>query len=199
MADSHTDTDLHAGDHVVDAHADTHEAVAAEHGGHGEHEESGPIQIELGMFLLFLVVFLAAAAVLKKFAWGPILDGLDAREEKIQKSIEQAEEIQAKLEDIESRQASMIAKADEKAKGIVEHSRDAAKEAAKVIEGKAREEAKILVENATREIDSAREKAEASLRQESAVLAVGLASKILGEELTEARQKELTDKLIKGL
>lgn len=184
-----------------DAYAGTHASVDAGHGGgHGDdHGGGGPIALDLGMFLLFLLVFVIAAAILKKFAWGPILDGLDAREEKIQKSIEQAEEIQAKLEDIESRQVSMITEADEKAKGIVEKSREAAKEAAKVIEGKAREEARILVENATREIDSAREKAEASLRQESAELAVGLASKILDEELTKERQKDLTDKLIKGL
>ena len=133
MAESKKDYDLHA----------AHETVDAGHGGHGEDE--GPIQVDLGMFLLFLLVFVAAAAILKKYAWGPILSGLDAREEKIAKSIQQAAEIQAKLEDIESRQASMIAEADEKAKSIVEHSRDAAKEAAKVIEGKAREEARIPV------------------------------------------------------
>ncbi len=196
MADSNTDVDLHAQDHAVDAHADTHETVA---GGHEEHEESGPIQIDLGMFLLFLLVFLAAAAILKKFAWGPILDGLDEREEKIATSIQQAEEIQAKLEDIESRQASMIAEADEKAKGIVEQSREAAKEVARVIEQKASEEARILVDNAARDIGAAREKAVDGLRKESVELAIGLAAKVLETEMSAEQQAKLTEKLIGDL
>lgn len=192
MAESQSDHELHA-----KGHASTHETVDAGHGGHGEDE--GPIQVDLGMFLLFLLVFVAAAAILKKYAWGPILDGLDAREQKIAKSIEQADEIEARLNDIESRQAALIAEADEKAKSIVEHSREAAREAARVIEKKAGEEARILVENAAREIESAREKAEASLRRESAELAVGLATKILETEMTADQQVKLTEKLIKEI
>ena len=63
----------------------------------------------------------------------------------------------------------------------------------------AKEDAQIVVENAQREIRTIREKAEASLKRESAEMAITLASKIIGENLDDERNRNLTDKLISEL
>ena len=178
------------------------EGQPAKHEGAGDAEHGGAsveLMPEKTLVLWTWITFAAVLVVLYKFAWKPILRGLEQREENIRKSIEEAEEISRRLAEIKATQDSMIAEADEKAKNIVAESRKAAVEAARVIEGKAREESQILLENAQREIGALEEKAKVALRRDSAELAVSLAGKILGEQLDAARQRALTDKLIKEL
>ena len=79
---------------------------------------------------------------------------------------------------------------------MIDQARQAATEAAAVIEAKARQEQEILLGNARREIKDAREKAVAELRRESADLAIGLSRKIIGESLDEQKSRELVDRLI---
>ena len=76
------------------------------------------------------MVFLLLLAVMYKFAWKPILAGLDSREAGIRAAVDNAEKITAQLAEIESQRASIIGVADDKAKEIVTAARDAAKEAA---------------------------------------------------------------------
>lgn len=188
MADPHAEP--------MSAHGtDLHETVAHE----GAHEPASPLQVDGQMVAWTWVMFALVAVVLYKYVWKPILAGLDQRESGIRKSIEDAEEIQRQMETLGEKTRGMIAEADQKARDIVDASRKAATEAARVIEDKGREESRILLENATREIAAAREKASASLRLESAQLAVDLAGKILQEELSPKKQQELTTKLIQGL
>ena len=181
------------------AHSELTEEHGVPHGDAGGHGEVNPVQVDGLMALWTWVTFIVVALILYKFAWKPILAGLDNREETIRKSLDDAERITAKLSEIEQTQGAMIAEADETAKDIVAQSRKAAGEAARVIEDKARAESQILQENAQREIEAARAKAASDLQRESAELAVALTAKVLKGELDEKRQKSLTDQLIKEL
>lgn len=178
-----------------DVVADTHATVAVEEA----HHEPSPMDVSPKMMGWTWLTFGIVALVLYKLAWKPILQGLDDREEKIRKSIEDAEKIQQSMNELDAKRQEQIAEADSKAKKIVVDARKAAVEAAGVIEAKARSQAEIMSENAAREIKSAQEKAQVALREEAAELAVSLASKILHEELNAERQKALTAELIKDL
>src|SRR5438270_12138271 len=73
--------------------------LAAEAG--GEAQPSSPLyEVNQGLIsgIVTIVVFLVLVAVLGKYAWGPILSGLKAREEKIRKEIADAEATRAKAE-----------------------------------------------------------------------------------------------------
>ena len=148
------------------------------------------------MVILTWITFGLLAAVLYKVAWKPILAGLEARETAIRKALDDAAKAKSELERIEAQRASLIAAADEKAKAIVEQARQAAIDAAAVIEQKARDEAQILLDNAQREIRGERDRAMAVLRRESAELAVGLARKVLRDQLDEARGRAVVNQLI---
>ena len=80
---------------------DTHgESVDTGHGSvdtsHGESEGDPNIfEGGWGNVILTLSVFLVLLAVLGKWAWGPILAGLQKREEHIRQSIEEAEKARA--------------------------------------------------------------------------------------------------------
>ena len=140
--------------------------------------EPGVMSPDIIMLILTWVAFISLMLILHKFAWKPILAALDAREEVIRKSVEEAEN---------------------KSRQMIEDSRKAAVEAAKIIQEKAREEAKILIENATREIGAERDRAQDQLKKLSAEIAVDLAEKILEENVDEAKNRRLIDEYLKQI
>ena len=173
------------------------EVPAAHDAGAGEHGGSSPVSG--AMFFWFLTIFVIAALILKKYAFGPILDSLDAREEEIARSLENADRLERELATLDEKVHAKLEEADAKVRSMIDAGREAAREAGQVIEAKAREEAKILRENAEREIASARGKAENALLQHSAEAAVSFTVALLDKELDSKARKELTDKLIAGM
>ena len=151
------------------------------------------------MIVLTWVTFFALFFVLYKFAWKPILTGLDNREAAIRKSVEEVQKIKDELAAMDAKRSAILAQADAKAKTIVDESRKAAQEAAKVIQQKTREEAQIIIENATREVDQQVEMAKRVLLEESTRTAVQLAEKILKENLNEDKQRKLVKEYIKEI
>jgi F-type H+-transporting ATPase subunit b len=189
-------TDAGPSPETVTAHA-----AVETHGTHADHEShgGGPLSVEWPMFFWFLAVFLIAGWILKKFAWQPILDGLEKRENDIRASIENAERVRQELAELDERRRVSLAEADAKAKEILDAARKAAVEAARVIEHKARDEANILLDNARREVKTATESARAVLRREASEVAVGLAGKILRDQLDADRARALNERLLQEL
>lgn len=170
-----------------------HMEVPAAHGGAAGH---APSPVNGAMFFWFLTIFVVAALILKKYAFGPILDGLDKREEEIAQSLENADRLERELATLEATVQSKLDETEDQVRGMIDSGREAAREAGKVIESKAREEAQILRENANRDIASAQGKAENTLRITSAEIAVAMANKLLRQQMDEKGQKALADQLI---
>ena len=149
------------------------------------------------MVLLTWVTFFLLLAVLYKYAWKPILNILDVREESIRKSLEDVDQIKSELEALDSKCTQLTAEAERKSTEIIDQSRKAAREAANIIANKAREEAQISLENAIRDIKEEVQKAQMQLREESVQIAVGLASKLIEENLSVEKNRSLINKFIK--
>jgi F-type H+-transporting ATPase subunit b len=153
----------------------------------------------MNMVLLTWIIFFILLAILYKFAWKPILAGLDAREASIRKSIEDVDRIRCEMENIEQTRKRLIDEAQAKSKEIIDHSRKAAREAAHIIEQKAREEAKISLENAIRDIRDETQKAQRKLREESAQIAVALAGKLIEENMDTEKNQRIVNNFIKDI
>ena len=154
---------------------------------------------QVTMMILTWITFFSLLAILHKFAWKPILQGLEKREDDIRKAIEHADQLKDELAQIGEQRSAVLDEAAHKAKEIIDQSRKAAIEAANTIQQKAREESKILVENAQREIKESVEKARADLREETAHMAVSLASKLIQENLDKEKNQKLVSQLIKEI
>ena len=163
------------------------------------HHEKGFFSPDMNMVLLTWVTFFLLLAVLYRFAWKPILSILDAREESIRKSLEDVDRIKNELESLDAKCSQLIADADSKAAEVIDQSRKAAKEAANIIQNKAREEAQISLENALRDIKEETQKARVKLREESVQIAVGLASKLIKENMSADKNRLLIDRFIKKI
>lgn len=161
------------------------------------HAQSGILSPDVSMMALTYATFFVLLFILYKLAWKPILENLEKRERHIRQSVDEAQKIKDELAAIDRKRQEVIAAADEKSRHIIDQARKGAVEAAKVIEQKVKDEAQILLTNANTEIKATQKEIKASLRQESAQLAVLLASKIIDENLDEAKHHKLIDKLIK--
>ena len=150
-----------------------------DHGGGGTNIFAG----DLGNILWTLLVFGLVVFVLGKFAWGPLLETLQKREDFIRESLQSAksdrESAEARLREYEER----LNQARAEATAIVEEGRRDGEVLRQRIEEDARAEADKIIERSRREIDIARETAVKELYELSARLATDLAGKIVGREL----------------
>lgn len=161
--------------------------AAASEGG----DPGGVFAGDIGNALWTLVIFGSVVFVLGKFAWKPILSGLQAREAFIRTSLEEARrdrtEAEARLKQYEERLNS----ARSEATAIVEESRRDADVVKRRIEEEARDEAGRIIERARREIGLAKEAAVKELYQVSAEVTTEIVGRILKREINAQDHERL--------
>lgn len=150
-----------------------------------------PEEVRYDLAIYTFVVFALLLLLLWKFAWGPIMRGLDAREASIAKMIEDArianETATKQLKQYEQK----LAAAQEEAGRIVGDARRQAEEVAAGIRAEAEAAAQRQREQAVSEIESAKNQALREIAQKSVDTAVELAGKIVRRELREADHQQL--------
>ena len=171
--------------------------VVPQEGGHSGEQKAGVLDVSFWMVLLTWVVFISVTVFLYKIAWKPILEVLAKREETIKKSLDDAEKARQDLADTQTKSKQMLAEVEAKSREMMHSAKAAAGDIAAIIEKKAKEDAAQMLVDAQREIASATERARASLRMESAELAIGLASRIMAENLDVSKNKALVEKYLK--
>ena len=161
-------------------------ALAAEGGG-----DANIFAGDLGNMIWTLVIFVLVLVVLGKFAWGPILEGLQGREDFIRKSLEEAkadrEAAEARLHEYEAK----LAEARAEATAIVEEGRRDAEVVKQSIESDAREEAQKTVERSIREINQAKVAAIEEVYNAASSTAVDLAAHVIRKELSAEDHERL--------
>lgn len=147
-------------------------------------DEMSPFAGNLGNAIWTLSIFLIVLAVLRKFAWGPILAGLQRREQFIHESLSSAkrdrEAAEARLQEHEQR----LLAAREEASKIVEEGRRDGESVKRKIEEDARLAGDEMIERARREIGVARDTAMRDLYERSADLATNVAGTILRRQIS---------------
>lgn len=159
----------------------------AAHGENPDHSVLSWDGAHGSIFATTLVCFAILLIILKKFAWEPILAGLDAREEKIRKSLDDAEAAAKALEDAAAKAQATIAEAIAKAREIEAAARAHAQRDGDKLRADAKAEAAQQLAAAESAIANARAEAVRSLRAESAELAIQLAGKIIRIDESKAR------------
>lgn len=153
--------------------------------------EPGLFSINLGLSIWTVVVFISLVLLLRKFAWGPILGAVEAREQRIQAVLDESaaqRDEAARMLDEHKRQ---LADARRQASEVIAEGKAAGERIRKEIEEKARADAQGIVDAALREIERERDRALAELRKESVDLALAAAAKLMHERLDDARDREL--------
>jgi F-type H+-transporting ATPase subunit b len=146
---------------------------------------------DIGNAVWTVVIFLLVLVVLGKYAWGPLLTGLQKRESYIRGALETArkerEEAQKLLRDYQEK----LAAARGEATAIIDEGRRDAEVVKRRIEEHAKQESDKMIERAEREIEAAKVEATRQLYALSASLATELAGRILGREIAAADHERL--------
>lgn len=144
-----------------------------------------------------IISFLLLLLVLRKFAYGPLLDMMEKRSQYIEQNIKDAEQQKAQAEQIKAEYQAELKQARQEAQTIIERATKASEERSKEIVNEARQEAERLKKSAVSEIELEKQKALAELRTQVAALSVLAAGKIIEKNLDPATQGALVDEFIK--
>lgn len=149
-------------------------------------------------FVPALVVFVIIFFLLSKFVWPKVISVLDARENKIEESIQEADATKAQAAEIRDEADAIVAEARRKASEIVLEARsDAEKERSRIV-ALAHTEAEDIIAKAHDRADDEMKRAYASAADTVAKVSVSVASKIVGDALAndEEKQHELIKKYL---
>ncbi len=171
----------------------------AQEGDHGEQESGGIFSGSLAEAWWTIIWFVLLMAVLGKFAWKPILQGLQAREDHIARQVEEAEEIKKKAQDVLDQYRSKLSSADEEGQRLItSRMKQAEKEAHEAVE-KTQKEIDQMRERAKAEIERSSQQAEVKLREQAGEMVMRLSEEILRRTITEQDNQRLIDEAIAKL
>jgi len=157
------------------------------------------LQLNPGLIIWTAITFLILLFILRKIAWKPLLKALYSREESIRSSIERAEKAKEEAERLLEENRKNLQRAEEEVARIIRDGKAAAEKIKAEILEKANADSRRSVAQAKEEIEREKQAALAALRQEVADLAIQAATKILGEELDEARHRKLINDFLQEL
>lgn len=198
---------LVAGSVDAAAEADGHAAEAHhdDHGGHGHGPEIGhnlpagvaakdfesPAWFQTDLALWSFAVFVLLMLLLTRFAWKPIMDGLEKREQGIADTIAATQrahdDAKRMLESYERR----LAEASDEVRGLLEEARRDAEATKQAIVTEARKAAEDEQARAKREIGLATDDALSKIAERAGELAVDVAGKFLRQKLSADDQQQL--------
>ncbi len=150
----------------------------------------------LGTSVWTFLVFVGLIFILGKFAWKPLLESLQKREDHIRQSIEEAEKARGEAEQAQADFQQQLADARQEAQTIIEKSRSDATKLADDIRNKAQDEAQKLRDRAQQDIAAAKNQALNEIYEQVTVLATDVAGKIIQKSLDPNDHRQLLDETL---
>jgi len=155
--------------------------------------------INLGLSVWTTFVFLGLLGILWKFAWGPILEMVQAREDGIQSTLDQAANQRDEAAGLLAEHREQMADARRQAQQMIAEGKEAGERVRQGIEEKARAEGDVMIERARESIEHEKDAALDELRKEAVDLALAAAAKLVQESLDEKKDRELVMGFIEEL
>ncbi len=152
--------------------------------------------VNLGTTVWTTLVFFGLLGILWKFAWGPILAAVDAREKAIQGALDEAARQNQDAARLLEEHRRQLADARRQASDLLAEGKLAGEKVRKDIEEKARAEGQSMVERAKHEIERERDAALDALRRESVDLALAAASRLMLERMDQAKDRQHVEQFL---
>lgn len=157
------------------------------------------VQPDPGLFIWTIATFLVLLFLLQRFAWKPLLQALENRQEMIRKSLDDAEQAKTDLQKAQEESNKIVAKARIAADTIIAASRADAMKLQEELRAKARAEADGIISNAERQIQQQTDRSLAQIREEAVDLSIGIASKLIQRNLTKEDNNALIEDALKQI
>ena len=154
---------------------------------------------DLGLIIFTIITFLLLVTVLKKIAWKPILEALDARENKVRSDIERAEKAHTDAEALRQKYQTQLVEAQQSIQNMVNQAKVDAERVRTELVSQAKNEANQALERGRRELVAEGERLRGELRKEVAGLSVSIAEKILNRAVDPKVQEAVLADALKSV
>jgi F-type H+-transporting ATPase subunit b len=153
----------------------------------------------LDLSIWTIVVFLVLLFILGKYAWKPMLQGLEQREHSIQSAMEEAKKAKEEALVLRNQLAEEAAKAQDKVREVIEQARRDAERVSADLLAKAKTDIQGERDRFHRDVDTARDQAVKELWGQAAQLATLISAKAIRRQLTPDDHRRLVDEAIAEL
>ncbi|HJN54218.1 MAG TPA: F0F1 ATP synthase subunit B [Flavobacteriaceae bacterium] len=145
---------------------------------------------DIGLLVWTGISFGLLYLILKKFAWGPILGAVNEREQSIKDALEAADKAKEDMENLKADNEKILNEAKAEKEALLKEAREIKSKLISDAEDEAKTKAKKMVEAAKTAIQNEKNSAMNELRNTVVDLSVGIAEKVISEEL-EDKNKQL--------
>ena len=157
------------------------------------------VQPDLGLYIWTIVTFLLLLWAFNKLAWKPLKGILQAREDTIRKSLEDARQAREEMQRLKNESAQILAGARAEADTIIARTRDDASRFRDELKVKAHAEAATIVKNAEQRIEMETARALQQIRAEAVEFSVAIASKILQRNVSKEDNERLIEETFRQI
>lgn len=152
----------------------------------------------LGTMVWATIAFLVVLMILKRFAWGPILNGLKEREESIANSLNEAEKAREEIASLKADNEKLLQEARNERDAILKEAREMKDQIVSSARTQAKTEAEKIVADARDAVKQEKQAALAELTAHVASLSLDIAEKVVRKNLADdENQKALVQDLLK--
>jgi F-type H+-transporting ATPase subunit b len=152
---------------------------------------------DLGLWTL--VVFILLFLILRKLAWGPMLEGLHKREDAIRSAVEEAKLARAETEQLRAKFQKEMAEEFAKIPAIMDEARRDAAHMAEEMRAKAAADIQADRQRLRREIEMAKDQALQDIYHQGVQMATMMSAKVLGRHISEDDHRRLVDETLSEL
>ena len=151
----------------------------------------------VGLFFWQSLVFVALILLLRKFAWKPILNAVNTREESIESALNSAEEAKKEMANLTASNERLLNEAREERDALMKEAREMKADIVAKAKEEAQGEGEKMIANAKATIEMERKSAIADLKNQVAALSIDIAEKVVKGSLTgDDKQKALVNELV---
>ena len=150
-----------------------------------------------GTIFWMLIVFGLVVFILRKFAWKPILNALNEREQYIENALKAASEARREVDDLKAGNKKIVEEGLKQKEAILNETIDLKEKIIAEAKEKASAETQKSIESARQQIKNEKARAVKEMKQQVSELSLMIAEKILKQNMAEDKvQQKLVNKLI---
>lgn len=150
-----------------------------------------------GLFIWQVLIFVALILLLKKFAWKPILDTVNEREEGIKNALLSADNARKEMQNLQADNQRILQEARVERDAMLKDAREIKEKMVADAKNEAQAQGQKMIEQAKAAIESEKNAAMAELRAQVSNLSIEIAEKLLKDELSNKEaQVKLVEKML---
>jgi F-type H+-transporting ATPase subunit b len=150
-----------------------------------------------GLFIWQVVIFVGLIFLLKKFAWKPILDAVNDREEGIKNALLSADNARKEMQNLQADNQRILQEARMERDSLLKDAREMKDKMVADAKNEAQAQGQKMIEQAKAAIESEKNAAMAELKLQVSTLSLEIAEKLLKDELSNKEaQVKLVEKML---